>query len=172
MTHRLIVTASITAALAAACSASTATPDASLVPLDAAAVDAPGGPCPLAVNEVAAAGNPGDWFELVNVSAGPVDLSGFRFIDEAMDPTMAFALPPTVLAPGARHVQEVSDALNGFGLGAGDALWLYRTGTTAPCDGVDWASGDSPDGGSWARVPDGTGPWRTTTPDTRGVPNR
>ncbi|MBK9033660.1 MAG: lamin tail domain-containing protein [Myxococcales bacterium] len=153
----------------AACSEARSSPDAA-VTVDAAAVDA-AERCPLAINEVAPAGFPNDWFEVVNISAAPVDLGGFRFIDEANDPTTTAPLPPTVLAPGARHVQEVSDAQNGFGLGAGDALYLYRTGATVPCDSADWASGDAPDGSSWARVPDGTGPFATATPDTRGVPN-
>lgn len=157
----------------AACSAANSGPDASPLPVDAAAVDAPpGGPCPLTVNEVAAAGVPDDWFELLNVSDAPIELAQFRFTDEAADLAGAIPLPATVLAPGARHVQEVSDAANGFGLGAGDAVWIYWAGVAAPCTGVDWDSGDAPAGGSWARVPDGTGAYRTTTPDTRGVANR
>ncbi len=157
----------------AACSAATSSPDASPLAVDAALADAaPGGPCPLTVNEVAAAGVPDDWFELMNVSDAPIDLAQFRFTDEAADLAGAVPLPATVLAPGARHVQEVSDATNGFGLGAGDAVWIYQVGVATPCAGVDWASGDAPTGGSWARVPDGTGAYRTTTPDTRGVANR
>lgn len=157
----------------AACSAATAGPDASPLAGDAAAVDAPpGGPCPLTVNEVAAAGVPDDWFELLNVSDAPVELAQLRFTDEAADLAGAIPLPAAVLAPGARHVQEVSDAANGFGLGASDALWIYWAGVAQPCTGVAWDSGDAPAGGSWARVPDGTGAFRTTTPDTRGVANR
>lgn len=141
-------------------------------PIDARAIDGPFARCPLAVNEVAAAGDPTDWFELVNVSGAPVDLTGFMFIDEADDPSMAVPLPASILSPGARHVQEVTDGVTGFALGGDDALWLYRVGTTTACDGVDWGAGQSPSGGSFSRVPDGTGPFRTTTPDTRGVPNR
>ena len=137
-----------------------------------ATVDAADGRCPLAVNEVAAAGDPSDWFELVNVSAGPVDLSRFVFIDELDDPSQGAALPATVLAPGGRHVQEVTDATSGFALGSSDSLWLYRVGTTVHCDGTSWRNGDSPSGGSWSRIPDGTGAFEVTTPDTRGVRNR
>lgn len=167
----LVITAPLLAV--AACSAASSSPDASPLAVDAAAVDAaPGGPCPLTVNEVAAAGVPDDWFELVNVGDAPLDLAQFRFTDEAADLAGAIPLPATVLAPGARHVQEVSDAVNGFGLGAGDAVWIYRVGVAAPCTGVDWDSGDAPAGGSWARVPDAIGSYQTTTPDTRGVANR
>lgn len=171
MMRTITIAASLVAI--AACSAATSSPDASPLAVDAAAVDAPpGGPCPLTVNEVAAAGVPDDWFELLNVGAAPIELAQFRFTDEAADLAGAIPLPATVLAPGARHVQEVSDAANGFGLGAGDAVWIYWAGVATPCTGVDWDSGDAPAGGSWARVPDGTGAYRTTTPDTRGVANR
>ena len=156
--------------VAAACSNATSGDDIAVVdaapPIDAI------GPCPLAVNEIAAAGDPVDWFELVNVSAAPVDLAGFMFIDDTDDPALAVPLVATILAPGARHVQEVTSAAQGFALGGSDALWLYRIGTTAHCDGVAWASGDAPAGGSYSRIPDGTGRFETTEPDTRGVPNR
>lgn len=155
----------------AACSESSSSPDAALLPVDAAPIDSEG-PCPIAVNEVAPAGQPADWFEVINRSINPVDLSQFAFIDEADDPAAAVPLPATILAPGARHVQEVSDADNGFGLGAGDALWLYVRASGVRCDGADWDSGDAPSGSSWARIPDGVGPFMTTTPDTRGVANR
>lgn len=166
-------TVALVCALAlAACADSTAGVDASpLVDAPPAPVDADGR-CPLVVNEVAAAGQPDDWFEVVNVSAATVDLAGYRFIDEAEEPGAAVAFAPAILAPGARAVQEVRDAVEGFQLGADDALWLYRTGETAPCDSVDWSAGDAPAGGSYSRIPDGTGGFETTEPDTRGVANR
>lgn len=157
---------------AAACSQSSPGVDASpFVDATPAPIDADGR-CPLVINEVAAAGQPADWFEIVNVASAPVDLAGFRFLDELDDVTQAVVFTPAILAPGARTVQEVTDAGQGFQLGADDALWLYRAGDPAHCDGVDWASGDAPAGGSYGRVPDTTGAFQTTEPDTRGVPNR
>lgn len=155
----------------AACADSTAGVDASPF------IDAPPPPvdadprCPIALNEVAAAGEPNDWFEVVNLSDAAVDLAGYRFIDEADDPDDAVALAPAILAAGARAVQEVVDADHGFQLGADDALWIYRVGVDGHCDGVDWSAGDAPSGGSYSRVPDGTGDFETTEPDTRGVRN-
>ncbi len=170
---RIAVLLSLTVVAAApACSNATSSDDVGADVDARAAIDAADGRCPLAVNEIAAAGRPDDWFELVNVSANPVDLGGFMFIDQADDPALAAPLLATVLAPGGRHVQTVIDADQGFQLGAADALWLYRVGTTVHCDGVAWRDGDAPSGGSYARVPDGTGPFETTEPDTRGVPNR
>ncbi len=170
---RSVILVSLTvAAVATACSNASSGDD-DVATIDArAAIDAADGRCPLAVNEIAAAGRPDDWIELVNVSAGPVDLAGFMFIDQADDPALAAPLLATVLAPGGRHVQTVTDADQGFQLGAADALWLYRDATTVHCDGDAWRDGDAPSGGSYARVPDGAGPFETTEPDTRGVPNR
>ncbi|HVV85445.1 MAG TPA: lamin tail domain-containing protein [Kofleriaceae bacterium] len=141
-------------------------------PLDGASPDSAFEHCPLAVNEVAAAGDPEDWIELLNIGDASIDLAGFMFSDEADDPAHAAPLPASMLAPGDRHVEEVTDGDEGFQLGAADAVWLYRVGTTVHCDGVVWRSGDSPAGGSYSRIPDGVGPWQTTTPDTRGVPNQ
>jgi len=156
--------------LAASCAQSNTGVDASPL-VDAAPVVDADDRCPLAVNEIAASGDPEDWFELVNVSAGPIDLADYRFIDEADDPNAAVLFDGGVLAAGARIVQEVSDADQGFQLGADDALWLYRVGATEPCDGVDWSAGDAPSGGSYSRVPDGTGGFTTTQPATRGAHN-
>lgn len=128
--------------------------------------------CPLAINEVAAAGEPTDWFELVNVSRAPLDLSAFVFTDAETSLAHAAHLPPTVLAPGARHVQEVTAADAGFRLGGEDALYLYRADDGHRCDGVRWHDDDAPRGGSLARLPDGTGGFETAMPDTRGVRNR
>lgn len=166
----LLLGALLAAATTAACSDATGVVDGAPPP-DGRGPDAFAG-CPLVVNEVAAAGEPDDWFELLNVSAAPVDLAGFVFTDDADEPSRGAPLPGTILAPGARHVQDVTDAEQGFQLGGDDALWLFRVGTTTHCDGVDWGSGDSPAGGSYSRIPDGTGDFETTEPDTRGVRNR
>ena len=46
----------------------------------------------LVVNEVAAGEDP-DWFEVVNATTAPVDLSGFVFVDKAGDFSKAVTLP-------------------------------------------------------------------------------
>ncbi len=152
----------------AACNAASAAPDHLPTPAPAA----PGARCPLAINEVAPAGKPTDWVELVNVSDQPIDLSAFAFIDRTRDPARAARLPATVLAPGGRHVQEVTSRDQGFRLGAEDALYLYRAGEVTACDQVAWDDEDAPTSSSFARLPDGTGGFDTASPDTRGVANR
>lgn len=138
----------------------------------AAADEAPR--CPLVINEIAAAGEPADWFELVNVSSAPVDLAGYRFADGTPGLDRTARLPPSVLAPGARHVEEVTTGGDGFRLGADDALVLYRdrAGELEPCDRVRWTDDDAPPRGSYARLPDGNGRFETVLRDSRGVMNR
>jgi len=178
ITHTALVAA---LALAAACSnAANPDPDApvpdAVPPIDAVVADA--GPDArttlriLVINEVAAAGTPTDWFEVVNATTAPIQLSDFIFVDVADDFVKARPLTAGTLAPGARHVQDVSDAQNGFGLGGDEELWLYRASDQMLSDGVDWVEGASPAGGSFARIPDIFGPFTTVTPDTRGAPNQ
>jgi len=125
----------------------------------------------LVINEVAAAGDPHDWFEVVNPSSEPVVLSRFLFVDgDTLDNAAPF--PDLTLAPGARHVQEVTDAGNGFKLGGGEQLRIYRAHDRGLVAQVDWDKGASPAGGSYARQPDETGAFTTVTTDTRGETNR
>ncbi len=126
----------------------------------------------LVVNEVAAAGVPDDWFEVVNLSDAPVDIADFVFVDALEELDRARALSPDVtLRPGERHVQVVSKATSGFRLGRDEGLWIYRARDGRLSDGVDWAEGDAPDGGSFARVPDAIGDFRTSVRPTRGAAN-
>lgn len=147
-------------------------PDASTIDAPAdAALDAPMG-VPiriLVLNEVVASGAP-DWFEIVNATSAPVELSQFVYVDAAGDFTKARAFPPMVLGPGARYVQDVDDVTSGFKLAGDEELWVYRAADHALSDGVDWADGASPAGMSYARVPDVFGPFVTQTA-TRGTAN-
>jgi hypothetical protein len=170
----------VVVALVAACSnAADPAPDAmapdSVPPIDADIPDAGVDGAPLlkilVINEVAAAGVPEDWFEVVNASSSPVALADFVFVDVAGDFVKARPLTATTLDPGARHVQEVSDLANGFKLGSDEELWLYRASDQMGTDAVDWAEGQSPVGGSFARIPDTTGDFMTVSPDTQGAPN-
>jgi hypothetical protein len=126
---------------------------------------------PLRINEVAAQGDPADWVELFNVGAQAIELSEFALAEVNNDPSLASPLPLGPLAPGGYVVIEVSDATLGFKLGSDEEVWLYQLSDGALIDGTDWADGDSPAGGSWARMPDGTGAFSTATVATRGQPN-
>ena len=170
MRQRLYL-ASLATGLLASCG-SDGTPAVDATPgVDAAAVDAAPPLGNLVINEVAAAGEPADWFEVVNATAAAIDLGEYVFVDIANDFVKAKPFPSMSLAPGAYYVQEVTDLDAGFKLGSDEELWVYRAADQRLADSVDWAEGASPLGGSYARVPDTTGAFTTVTPATRGAAN-
>jgi hypothetical protein len=126
----------------------------------------------LTINEIAAAGEPTDWIEVVNVSTKPVQLEDFVLTDRRGDLTRAVAFPRQVLAPGARVVQPLTREDTGFQLNGAEDLLIYRRADHAFVDEVTWDEGASPQGGSFARVPDTTGGFVTVSPATPGEPNR
>jgi hypothetical protein len=138
--------------------------------VDAARPDAPAALHLLVVNEVAA-GETVDWFEIVNATTAPIQLSDFIFVDAAGDFAKAVAFPATTLGPGAYAAQDCDGTIVPFKLASDEELWVYRASDHALSDGVDWAAGDSPTGGSYARMPDIFGPFQTTTTQTKGAHN-
>jgi hypothetical protein len=125
----------------------------------------------LVLNEVAASETP-DWFEVVNATTAPIQLSDFIFVDAAGDFTKAVPFPAMMLAPGAFYAQDVDGVTIPFKLASDEELWIYRASDHALSDGLDWAEGDSPAGGSDARIPDVFGTWQTTTHPTKGTANK
>ncbi len=126
----------------------------------------------LVINEVAAKGDPLDWFELYNVSDEAVDLSGYVVADDLFDADKRVAFPSgTTLAPGAYVQVEVdSDNWAGFKLGGDEELGIW-TSRGLLVDSVVWDEGDAPEGGSYARIPDGTGDFQTVDSPTPGEEN-
>ncbi len=117
------------------------------------------------INEVESdGGTPGDWVELFNAGAAPVDISGFVFRDN--DDTHGYTIPAgTVVAPGAYYVLE--EAAIGFGLGGVDGARLFRTdGTVA--DSYYWTAHAST---TYGRCPNGAGEITTTLGATKGAAN-
>lgn len=163
------------AALAACSNAADSSPDSGLAPLDGR--QASDGPSPdttaplriLVVNEVAAGEAP-DWFEVVNATAAPVELSDFVYVDLAGDFAKARAFPAMTLAPGAYHAQDVDDTISGFKLGGDEELWVYRASDRALSDSVDWDEGDAPTGMSFGRSPTIFGDF-VTGAQSKGVAN-
>jgi len=136
------------------------------------AVDAsPGAARILVLNEVAAGDTP-DWFEVVNATLAPVALDQFVFVDVAGDFTKAVAFPAITLGPGAYYTQDVDGTIVPFKLASDEELWIYRAADHALSDGVDWADGASPAGGSYGRIPDIFGPFTTLATSTRGTTNQ
>jgi len=137
-----------------------------------AAIDAPPitGPLRIVVLDEVAASETPDWFEIVNATTSPIQLSDFVYVDVAGDFTKAKAFAAMTLGPGGRFVQNVDDTTSGFKLASDEELWIYRASDHALSDGVDWAQGDSPAGMSYARAPDVFGPFVTGAP-SKGTPN-
>ena len=73
----------------------------------------------LVINEVAAKGDPLDWFELYNSLSDPIGLFAFTVADDLTDASKRVAFPPgTEIQPGEYLQFEVdSDNWAGFKLG-------------------------------------------------------
>jgi len=126
----------------------------------------------LVINEVAAKGDPLDWFELHNSSGEYLALANFVFADDLSDADKRAPFPSDLVIPpgGYVQVQLDSDAWPGFALGQDEELGVW-TADGAPVDRVDWAEGEAGEGTSYARLPDGSGDFRTVTDPTPGAPN-
>ena len=127
----------------------------------------------LVINEVAAKGDPLDWFELHNNSSESIALDKFVFADDFADAgkRVAFAAGTTIEAGGYLQIELDSDGWPGFALGGDEELGIWLLDGT-PVDTVDWEEGDSPGDQSYARVPDATGDFLTTGNPTPGAPNQ
>ena len=90
------------------------------------------------VNEVeSSGGTPGDWAELFNTEATPVDISGWVFKDG--EDSHQVALPAnTILAPGGFFV--VDEAFFGNGLGAADSARLFLADGLTLVDSQSWTA--------------------------------
>jgi uncharacterized protein (TIGR03437 family) len=120
---------------------------------------------PVKINEVESdAGTPGDWVELYNTGANPVDISGYVFRDN--DDTHNYVIPTgTSIAAGGYLVLE--EAAFGFGLGSADSARLFDS-KGALIDSYSWTSHATT---TYGRCPNGTGGFATTTASTKGAAN-
>ncbi len=127
----------------------------------------------LVINEVAARGDPLDWFELHNSSSEAVALDSFVVADNLADAGKRVAFPAgTTIEPGAyMQFSTDKDGWPGFALGGDEELGIWLADGT-PVDRVDWEEGDSPGDQSFARMPDATGDFRTVATPTPGAPNQ
>ena len=127
----------------------------------------------LVINEVAAKGDPLDWFELHNPSPEPIALDGFEVADSLTDAAKRVAFPAgTTIQPGAyMQFRLDKDGWPGFALGGDEELGIWRLDGTHVAS-VDWNEGQSSDGQSYARVPDATGDFQTVDKPTPGAANQ
>lgn len=120
---------------------------------------------PVRINEVeSSGGTPGDWIELVNPTASPLDIGGVVVKDN--DDSHAYTIPEGTTIPAAGyHVLEEADF--GFGLGSGDSVRLFDDGQLV--DSTTWPTGHADP--TWGRCPDAIGPFAATAASTKGAPN-
>ena len=156
--------------LAACSNAKDPVVDAPAIPVDGKSIDAPSSNLNILVINEIAPGEAPDWIEIVNVTAAPVQLDQFVYVDADGDFVKAKAFPTMMLQPGAYYVQDVDDPISGFKLGGDEEVWIYRASDQRLSDGVDWDAGAAPTGMSYARKPDKTGPFMTGA-QTKGTAN-
>ena len=127
----------------------------------------------LVINEVAAKGDPLDWFEMHNTLSGPIGLFAFVVADDLDDATKRVAFPSgTEIQPGEYlQFQLDKDGWPGFALGGDEELGVWLLDGTLVAM-VDWDEGQSGEGQSYARVPDTTGEFQTVGSPTPGAANQ
>ena len=127
----------------------------------------------LVINEVAAQGDPLDWFELYNTSDSPLSLDDFVVADDLSDPGKRVPFPAGLVIPpgGYLQVQLDKDGWPGFALGRDEDLGIWTADGTLVAE-VDWAEGGADEGTSYARQPDGTGDFETVDEPTPGAANQ
>ncbi|MEV8144853.1 lamin tail domain-containing protein [Specibacter sp. NPDC078709] len=119
---------------------------------------------PIRINEIESDGGvSGDWVELTNIGATPVDISGFLIRDDSEK--APFAVPAgTTLGAGAYIALDVDTA---FGLGKADAVRLSDATDTQ----IDAHSYKAHAATTWGRCPNGTGEFVQTREATKGAAN-
>ncbi len=126
----------------------------------------------LVINEVAAKGDPLDWFELYNSSSEAVALAGFLVADDLKETAKRVAFPSElVVLPGEyMRIELDKDGWPGFALGGDEELGVW-TADGILVDEVNWDQGQAGEGESFARVPDAIGEFRTVGDPTPGAKN-
>ena len=129
----------------------------------------------MVINEAQAASTLGvtDWIEFVSTASFPFRLDGFTYSDNQPDLHKLGFAAGTIVTPGA-YVTVGKGEVGGFpwGLGIiGDGIRLYAPDASL-ISTTDWVDGQAPADASWARLPNATGAFVTSTTPTRGAANR
>ena len=127
----------------------------------------------LVINEVAAKGDPLDWFELYNASGEEIALADFVVADDLKDAAKRVAFPDELVIPqgGYLEIELDKDGWPGFALGEDEELGIW-TANGALVAEVDWDEGQAREGMSFARVPDAIGEFQTVGNPTPGAANQ
>ena len=143
--------------------------------------DQPAATGQVVLNEICGKQDPDDdWVELYNKSTQPADLSGMRLIktdENGKDETLyTFAQGATLEAGAYRVVATLSGELQAGISNSKEVAITLQAADGTTLDHFDRDSDVGKDqshatGGSYARMPDGTGAWTITTACTRGTQN-
>ena len=127
----------------------------------------------LVINEIAAQGDPLDWFELYNSSGSHLALANFVVADDLSDAEKRVAFPDDLVIPpgGYLRIELDKDGWPGFALGRDEELGIW-TADGALVAEVDWEEGQADEGTSYARIPDGAGDFQTVDNPTPGAANQ
>ncbi len=127
----------------------------------------------LVINEIAAQGDPLDWFELYNSSDSQLALANFVVADDLSDAGKRVAFPSDLVIPpgGYLQVELDKDGWPGFALGRDEELGIW-TADGVPVARADWDEGQADAGASYARVPDVSGEFQTVRTPTPGTANQ
>lgn len=118
-------------------------------------------PAAVVLNEVESQGGiPGDWVELTNNGAAPVDIGGYVVKDSGENNNTTIP-GGTNIAAGGFYVVDMS------GLGDADSARLFNAGA-AQIDSYSWGT---PAQTTYGSCPDGTGAFAQTKVSTRGAAN-
>jgi hypothetical protein len=121
-------------------------------------------PTPLAFNELSSAPNNNSfWFELINYGATNLDLAGCVLARRGAGADTNYVFPAQTVAAG--ELVQVAQATLGFGVSAGDRLFLYGPNCSNVLDAVVAAAAPR------ARWPDGQGAWSYPAALTPGASN-
>ena len=133
------------------------------------------------LNEICGKQDPDDdWVELYNKSTQPADLSGMCLIktdEDGLDETLyTFAQGTTLEAGAYRVVSTLSGELQAGISNSKEVAITLQAADGTTLDHFDRDSDVGKDqshatGGSYARIPNGTGSWTITTACTRGTQN-
>ena len=119
------------------------------------------------INEVESnQGVPGDWIELYNAGTEPVDVSNFLIKDNNDGRTDR--LPAGSIIPAGGFLVLDEGQQFSFGLGANDNVRLYAADGITLIDRFDWTQHAVT---TYARCPDGSANWATSTIITKGAAN-
>ncbi|WP_300409206.1 lamin tail domain-containing protein [Lagierella sp.] len=120
------------------------------------------------INEIESNGDTTDWVEILNIGTTPVDISGWKILDN--DPSHlkdSRGLDAnTILKPGEYFVFEENTHFN-FGLGKNDEVNLLIA-SDAVVETYKWTGHAA---GVLARIPDGTGEFIDFDTPTKNAPN-